>query len=500
MGLRVKLIALVVLSLAVVLTAEFLWIFSAIQTSLETVTRNSARTTAQGIAAGITAAAQLGDMDTLELFLREVSQREIVDDIHAVRGNAVTKETRPRKGADPRDSFERDVLWSGQEAVIRDDARGRLRFVFPMLAERRCLQCHRTVSEGAVLGCVSVTLRVDRSASALGPVYYAAAGGLSLAVLVEGILLYLLLSHTVITPLTGVIRRLTQGAQQVASASADIAEASRHAADGAGQQAAALEQTSASLEEMSVVTTRNAETSRDAAVIAEVTRSSAVTGSEAMAHMADAVKGVKASADHTAKIVKTIEEIAFQTKLLALNAAVEAARAGQAGAGFAVVANEVRDLARRSGEAARTTADMIAEWRGQAEQGVRASAELAASLQTICDAAEQATNLNSEAAAASAQEAAGIEQINKAVTDIDKITQSNAAEAARTADSAARLNQHAAELRKLVDSLQGVLGDAARESAPTAAHAARPAPGRQPRLPAVIPPETAGGSALDPMP
>ena len=146
------------------------------------------------------------------------------------------------------------------------------------------------------------------------------------------------LANTIVGPLNRVINTLNQGSEQVSSASTQVAQSSQQMAEGANEQAASLEESSASLEEMGSMTRQNADNSEQANVMADEARNAAEKGSQAMNRMSDAIQQIKTSSDETAKIVKTIDEIAFQTNLLALNAAVEAARAGDAGKGFAVVA------------------------------------------------------------------------------------------------------------------------------------------------------------------
>ncbi|HBA83439.1 MAG TPA: hypothetical protein DCZ95_05020, partial [Verrucomicrobia bacterium] len=178
------------------------------------------------------------------------------------------------------------------------------------------------------------------------------------------------LTRSITRPIQHVIDGLSAGSEQVTSASSQVSSASQQLAQGASEQASSLEETSASLEEMASMTRQNADNATQANNIAREASSLAVGGVEAMTRMIGAIDKIKKSSDETAKIIKTIDEIAFQTNLLALNAAVEAARAGEAGKGFAVVAEEVRNLARRSAEAAKNTADLIEGAQKNSEQGV----------------------------------------------------------------------------------------------------------------------------------
>ena len=247
------------------------------------------------------------------------------------------------------------------------------------------------------------------------------------------------------------LSQVAGSSQQVASASGQISSGSQSLAAGANEQASSLEEVSASLEEMSSMTRQNAENAIQAKNLSGEADQNAKQGTEAMERMSSSILKIKESSDQTAKIVKTIDEIAMQTNLLALNAAVEAARAGEAGRGFAVVAEEVRNLAQRSAQAAKNTADMIGESVKNADDGVKISRDVARSFEQITTSSRKVNDLIAEIAAASKEQAVGIKQVNDAVSQMDKVTQQNAANAEESASASEELSSQAAELQAMVN-------------------------------------------------
>jgi len=315
--------------------------------------------------------------------------------------------------------------------------------------------------DGGIVALVNFNVESGREGgeSILGAVADAKMGiifGL-LTALAAGAGIGIFLSRSISAALNQVISTLSTGSEQVSSASNQVSQSSQQMAEGASQQASSLEETSASLEELSSMTRQNSDNAKQANIMAGGTASAMEKSREAMQRMGEAIGKIKSSSDQTAKIVKTIDEIAFQTNLLALNAAVEAARAGDAGKGFAVVAEEVRNLAQRSAEAAKTTSALIEESQKNADHGVSVSNEVGALLSQIVESVQKLSQLIGEVSSASAEQTKGIGQIGTAVTEMDKLTQTNAANAEESASASEELAAQARELGDMVSILVGIV-------------------------------------------
>ncbi len=260
--------------------------------------------------------------------------------------------------------------------------------------------------------------------------------------------------NTLIQNLDDALVQVALASDQVTSAASEISSGSQTLSQGASEQASSLEEVSSSLQEMSSMTKRNAENAKEARSLSEGAQAIADRGVESMKRLSEAIAKIKVSSDSTAKIVKTIDEIAFQTNLLALNAAVEAARAGDAGKGFAVVAEEVRNLAMRSAEAAKNTANMIEESVKNAEGGVAINQEVLRNLTEINSQVNQVGTVMAEIAAASEQQSQGVEQVNTAVEQMNTVTQQVAANAEESASAAEELSGQAEEMKSMVGTFQ----------------------------------------------
>jgi methyl-accepting chemotaxis protein len=277
-----------------------------------------------------------------------------------------------------------------------------------------------------------------------------------------------------------IITGLSDGAAQVSSAAGQVARASQELAEGSSQQAASLEETSSSLEEMASMTKTNADNAAQADHLMKDAQGVVSRANAAMGELRQAMERITATSDQTAKIIKTIDEIAFQTNLLALNAAVEAARAGEAGAGFAVVAEEVRNLAMRAAEAAKSTAGLIEESIRNIKDGSDLVHTTDQAFGEVATSSAKVAELVGEIAAASSEQAQGIEQVNKATTEMDRVTQRNAANAEESASASEELSAQAQTMQGFVGDMARMVGGAARASGELPSVRRAPAPALPP--------------------
>ncbi len=247
-----------------------------------------------------------------------------------------------------------------------------------------------------------------------------------------------------------VLTSITAASEQVALGANQISDASMALSQGATEQASSIEELTASIEEISAQTKNNAKYANDANGLAATARVDAERGNEQMKEMLKAMQDINDSSTSIAKIIKVIDEIAFQTNILALNAAVEAARAGQHGKGFAVVAEEVRNLAARSANAAKETTDMIENSIRKAEGGTKIANETAAALAGIVENAGKVASLINSIAVSSNEQATGIEQINIGLMQISQVVQTNSATSEEGAASSEELASQAEFLKEQV--------------------------------------------------
>lgn len=251
--------------------------------------------------------------------------------------------------------------------------------------------------------------------------------------------------------LNEVMSNIQTAADQVATGAKQISEVSVTLSQGSTEQASSVEQLTSSTEEIASQTRQNADSSNEANKIADAARQNAIVGNNQMKEMLGAMEEINAASQNISKIIKVIDEIAFQTNILALNAAVEAARAGQHGKGFAVVAEEVRNLAARSANAAKETTELIEGSIKKVEGGTRIANETATALQQIVDDIAKVATIIGDIATASNEQAIGINQINQGIMQVSQVVQASSANLEETAATSEELASQADMLKEQVN-------------------------------------------------
>jgi methyl-accepting chemotaxis protein len=290
---------------------------------------------------------------------------------------------------------------------------------------------------------------------------YAQSRLLTVTVIVLALVIGLLvvwLVRNINTSLGGVSRELGEGTQLVVDASSQLSVSAQSMSQGAAEQAASLEENSASMEEMASMTRTNAESSHQAAALMAEAARVVESANKALGDMVSSMTSIKDSSNRVSKIIKTIDEIAFQTNILALNAAVEAARAGEAGMGFAVVADEVRSLAQRSAQAAKDTAGLIEEAITSSGEGGQKVVQVAEAFAAITQRVTDVKGLVDNVSVASKQQALGIDQVVQSIRQMERVTQTTAATAEECAAACEQLNTQADVTMGLVERLELMVG------------------------------------------
>jgi hypothetical protein len=260
-----------------------------------------------------------------------------------------------------------------------------------------------------------------------------------------------------IKKLQALIEQVDVGASEIAVISHELALAGHRISEGASAQAASLEEISSSVHEVVGTTKENADYTKQANEKSLETQQASSKGREIMPRMIAAMEQIKTGADETTKVIKTIDDIAFQTNLLALNAAVEAARAGEVGAGFSIVADEVRNLALKAGEAARSTSVLLDASREYAENGMKISNEVAVILEQISGRAENVTQLMTDVSASNQEQVREIELVGESVTKIDQVILDNAAAAEKSAAGTDEVSEQANRLKEIVSEIAQII-------------------------------------------
>ena len=280
--------------------------------------------------------------------------------------------------------------------------------------------------------------------------------GLPLTLILALWLAFRLLKGTA-RPLSGLLGRFSHAASEVTGTAGHLSRSSNNLAQGAAENTSAVLEAVSSLEEMLTMAKRNAGHSNEASGLMNEVKGHVREANEAMSEISTAMEEIRQSGEASSQIIKTVEEIAFQTNILALNAAVEAARAGEAGVGFAVVADEVRNLANRSAEAAKNTAVMIAGSMERINQGANLVREAEANFDSMVAASDQMVSIVGEIAQASQSQAQDVQNIHQSIAQVDKVTQENAAGAAETKALSGNLLQEAARLEEALSEMSVIV-------------------------------------------
>jgi methyl-accepting chemotaxis protein len=281
---------------------------------------------------------------------------------------------------------------------------------------------------------------------------------------------WLFIAHTITKPIRHAATALNECAAQIASASSQVSSASQSLAEGASESAASLEEISVSLNEMDAMTKLNAENASRANELTKETKQTVSQAQEAMGSLVASMAEIANTSAKTSEIVKMINDIAFQTNLLALNAAVEAAHAGEAGAGFTIVANEVRDLSKRSAEAAKRTAEMIEATIFRIQDGKDLAIKTNHGFLEVTKRAAKMSELIEEIAMASKEQSQGISQVNTTLGEIDKVVQANAANTEEVASTSEEMSAQAEQMKEYVAVLSEVVNGARNAEGGTDRH------------------------------
>ncbi len=404
---------------------------------------------------------------------------------------------RPRNPKNKPDALEARVLKMFEEQGVNeyyvvDEKTDSIRYFRPIRLTEECMLCHGDPAKsaqywgndegldptgakmegwkvGEVHGAFEVVQSLDEANAAIAATMRRGAMLVGAMIVIAGALFYFFARRGIeglYRPIRRIASSLNEGSNQVASAAGQVASTSQQLAEGASEQAASLQETSSALEELAAQTRSNADNARRANELGQQAREAAQTGDQTTSQLGDAMAAINEASAQIGKIIKVIEEIAFQTNLLALNAAVEAARAGEHGKGFAVVADEVRSLAQRTAEASREITTLIEDSVNRVKEGTRVADEVGRALGKIVNDVSEVTALINNIATASEEQAQGVEQINTAVSQMDKVTQQNAAGAEESASAAEELNAQAAMVKSMVEELAALVGGGGETAAP----------------------------------
>jgi len=420
---------------------------------------------------------------TLYRSIPVVAGWDSVRHVAETRGFQFLTPSRPGTGArDPNNnSNEFDEAFrafaSGQAEYFREDGKtNTLILARPVRISGGCLSCHgdpstsptqdgrdqvgflmENMKVGDIKGAFVLKAPMTKDAVVLASMQKITVAGL---VVLMGVVagFWLLSGRWIVRPLVGIAEQLTEGSSRLGSISDQLAAGSQSVASGAVEQAASIEQTSASTAEIHSMIRKTADHARSATQKVVESDRRVAEVNQKLTDMMTSMGEITSSGDRISKIIKVIDEIAFQTNILALNAAVEAARAGEAGMGFAVVADEVRNLAQRSAQAARDTAELIQESISKSREGSGNLEQVAQAVARVTEFSNQVKTLIEEVGEASQDQARGIDQIAAGVKQMEEVTQAAAASAEENASATEEVRGHSKSLDAVVNRLTGLIG------------------------------------------
>jgi uncharacterized phage infection (PIP) family protein YhgE len=493
-GRKLVVCAWVVVALTVIVGGSALWVANYLASRLTTAVDVNARQ--QTLAGQIaTNASHLESLERALAMATVLQQTQVADQTRAeIRStdeamNALLREFETIDGQQGeigslRSEFEgfrseHSQVLNKMQAQKMDEALGQLnQSLLPKLGQMNKTSRTLVESQARELASLGESARGARATILL------VLGVLCLVSIVVG-LTVLYLQRSITQALHSSIADLIRNSQQLAGTAAQVSSSSQSVSQAASEQAASLEETSASAEEIHSMTRRNAEHAEGATSCTKEANSIIQDANVALREMMNSMNEISHSSGRISKIIKVIDDIAFQTNILALNAAVEAARAGEAGMGFAVVADEVRSLAQRSAQAAKDTTQLIEESIAKAGEGKQRLDEVANAIAGVTNAANRVKSLIEDVHAGSEQQAKGIEQIARAVARMEQVTQQLAATAEEGAAAGMELGSHARGVDEIIAGLQQLFNNGESAAPPRSAPAAPPSNRSGARKPAL---------------